>query len=399
MKLNSFRFFFSLGYKNILRNRTRSFFLCFSVAASVTVAVLLLSFYEGMVTMMRDAAVLNNLGHYQIRELNFAHKKDPNTPVPVNVELREKLLKLNAVEGLSEELILPSFVTSSEGSQAINLMGIQHDQINTVIPLEKSMIEGDASGVVIGAALAEKLNLRLHENLMINYQDVKAELRTEILPITGIYKFSSKRFQRTHVYTKLEAVENLMGVRGIHRYVLRGQKLDDSMLKPLIPPNMLLTHWGELNQEIFFSINFQTGLIYFFLIVLSIGISMTILTPIAMVLNERHAEFKMISHLGTTNTRMLQLIIIEALVMSIGAFIFALVMATAGFYFLKYTGINLVAARGGADIERGGILLPNIVYPVLQIKQITISVLFIAFTVLSSYYMASFKLFKRVKAG
>jgi ABC-type lipoprotein release transport system permease subunit len=278
-------------------------------------------------------------------------------------------------------------------------MGVEHTQINSVIPLEESLVEGDSSGAVIGAALAEKLNLHLHENLMINYQDAKAELRTEILPITGIYKFSSKRFQRSHVYTKRETVEKLMGVQGIHRYVLLGENLKEKQLNQLIPVNMLLTHWGELNQEISFSINFQTGLIYFFLIVLGIGISMTILTPIAMVLNERQSEFKMISHLGTTKKRMLVLIIIEAMVMSLGAFLMAFMMATAGFYYLKHTGINLVAARGGADIERGGILLPNIVYPVLQLKQIFISVLFIAFTVLSSYYMASFKLFKKVKLG
>ncbi len=367
-----------------------------SVTVSVTIAVLIFASYEGMVSQLTGAAILNNLGNFQIRERSFALSKDPTTPVAEYVDLKSKLKGVSRITGLSRQVVLPGFVSSTEGSQAIDLVGVDGNEINSVIPLKTSISEGTADGTVIGKGLAKKLNLSVGDNLVINFQDIEGELRTEVLPISGIFDFSSKKFQKSFVFTRIEDVEMLAGFKGIHRFVIKGDSLTFKDLAPLVPDKMILTHWSELNPEIALTINFQKGVIYFFLIILGFGISLTILTPISMVLNERIPEFRMMSVLGISKPKIFVLNLNEATILSLISLVSSIILSSLIVIFLSHSGVHL-ATSAGAIIERGGIILPNVIYPAIKSEQMVISIVFTLLTVYLSYLFATWKILKHVR--
>lgn len=54
--------------------------------------------------------------------------------------------------------------------------------------------------VLIGYELAQLFKFVVGDQIVLNYQDTNGELRSELLQIKGVYKYSSKTFEKRFVY-------------------------------------------------------------------------------------------------------------------------------------------------------------------------------------------------------
>ena len=58
----------------------------------------------------------------------------------------------------------------------------------------------DEFSILIGKELAELFKFHIGDQLVLNYQDQKGNLRSEILTIKGIFNFNGKSFEKRFVY-------------------------------------------------------------------------------------------------------------------------------------------------------------------------------------------------------
>ncbi len=389
--MNKFLYLITLASKQILRHKVRSLFILSSIILSLTVSLTIISLFEGMFTQIQKAVTDTNTGTYQLQEKNYAEYGDPTSPI----KLTDEFLAL----GGSAELVLEGNIVQPEGSASLVVLGVNPTKNLDVIDLGHNLIEGEflqePEGVVIGEDLALKFKFNLGDDLLLNYQDEDGSLRSELLPITGIYRFNSSSFQKTYIYVTTKKLQELFFTQErdgfyFHRIVLK-EKAES--------PELVLKSWRDINPEMNVVINFNKGLLNFFIVIIAITVALSIFNPIRMLLEERVFEFKMMNTIGVSKIHMLILGMIESVIMMIISLSSSFVLFGMILMFLQKKGLDLSGMNNGKVIERAGIELPSIIYPIWNEKQFIQAIIFVLLTIGLTYLYSLNQVIKKSRGA
>jgi ABC-type lipoprotein release transport system permease subunit len=395
------------AWKSIKRNAGRSFFIGFSVSLAVVIAVWVNAFFDGMNNQIEEAVVNTNTGYFQLQEAHYAYSTDSSNPREFQKQLVLPGLKF------SPELVLDGNIATPEGSAGLLVLGIVPEFHRDFLPLGKNITEGHfldsvaEDTVVIGQELAELFKFHTGDQLVLNYQDQSGELRSEILTIGGIYHFNSKSFEKRFVYTNQRTWQKLFlnqdtGKILFNRIGLMAPNLTDygPPLKEKARANGLkLKTWKNLNPEMAVVLDFHDGMIKFFFLIIAVTITMTILTPVRMLWQERIRELKMMNVLGVTPRRFWKIGAYEIFLMILlsacaSSVLLSLVIGVQSKY-----GIDLRGLNDGVTIERAGIKIPGIIYPALSLHHIVLTFFFVVFILGASYLWSIHRTLKTIGGG
>ena len=405
------RYLLKFAWKNITRHKGRSFFIGFSVALSVCIAVWVMAFFDGLNHQIEEAVVQTNTGFFQLQEKNYAATTDSETPLPFTLEMNQKLAGVTEIKSYSPEIILDGNISTPEGSAALVLTGIDPDLHQKVFPVGKNMVQGhflspDEEGIVIGQELAREFKFNVGDQLVFNYQDHLGELRSELLEIKGIFKFNSKLFEKRFIYSNQNQWQKIFfnEVKApllFHRITLMtpGLKVTEEIKALAQELKLEFKSWKNLNPEMAVVIDFHDGMINFFFIIIAFTIAMTILTPVRMLWQERMKEMKMMTVLGIPTTGLWKLGVFEVAYMILLSGSSAVLVLLIVISLQSYNGIDFSFLNNGVAVERAGIELPTLVYPRATLQQVILTFGFVVFTMLFSYMWSIHRTLKKLDSA
>lgn len=407
---NENRYLFKFAWRSIQRNAGRSFFIGFSVSLAVMIAVWVVAFFDGLNSQIEKAVVNTNIGFYQLQESAYARSTDASTPAIYSDSVKEMISKL-PISSASPELVLDGNISTPEGSAGLAVIGIKPELHKKFLPIYKKMLSGefltdeDDHSVIIGKELANLFKFQAGDQIVLNYQDIKGELRSELLTIKGIYNYNSKSFEKRYLYTNQKTWQNIFlgkvsELTLFNRISMMSENLHDEpqMRQLTSKSNLKFKTWKDLNPEMAVVLEFHDGMIRFFFIIIGITITMTILTPVRMLWQERFKELKMMSILGVSSSKFWKIGIFEVFQM--------ILISSFGSSFLLFivigiqsrTGMDFRYLHDGMSIERAGIKMPGIIYPLLSSEQIFITFGFVIFVLSFSYIWSINRTIARLKA-
>lgn len=403
------RYLWKFAWKSIGRNRGRSFFIGLSVSIAVVIAIWVIAFFDGLNAQIERAVVNTNTGFYQIQEQNFAQSTDSSSPVELSSDLAAKFTK-PFIKAISPELVLDGNISTPEGAASLLVLGIVPDFHAKVLPVNQHIVEGhfirsdDQFCAVIGKELADLFKFKTGDQFVLNYQDKLGELRSEILNICGIYRYNSRSFEKRFIYVNQNTWQQLY-LNETHSKILFNRitiltpKLGfKNQLKNLIKnENLMIKSWKDLNPEMAVVLEFHDGMISFFLLIIAVTITMTILTPVRMLWQERFKEIKMMNTLGVSSVHLWKLGTFEAIQMILLAGIFSILVLGIIIGYQSYAGVDFRFLNDGIAIERAGIKLPGIIYPLLSFHQLIITFIFVFLVLGSSYLWSIYRTLKRLE--
>ena len=406
---NENRYLFKFAWKSIRRNTGRSFFIGFSVSLAVVIAVWVVAFFDGLNSQIEKAVVNTNTGFFQIQDPLYSTSTDSSRPSVYTAGLKQKL-EAKPVTAASPELVLDGNISTPEGAAGLVVIGIVPEIHQKLLPLPKKIQEGvfidsnDEYGIMIGKELADQFKFRAGDQLVLNYQDKNGELRSELLTIQGIFKYNSKGFEKRFTYVNQKTWQKLFlnedtGKILFNRITLLAPnlKVEPQIKSRIQGEDLVLKSWKELNPEMAVVLEFHDGMIRFFFVIIGITITMTILTPVRMLWQERFKELKMMSTLGVSASKFWKLGIYEVVLMIGLSGIFSTVLLVSVIGYQSYTGVDFRFLNDGVAIERAGIKLPGIIYPKLTPEQIVITFLFVVFVLSISYLWSIYRTLKRLE--
>lgn len=409
MMNNENRYLFKFAWKSIRRNVGRSFFIGFSVSLAVVIAVWVVAFFDGLNSQVEEAVVNTNTGVFQIQEPSYAESTDSSNPRTYTSELSNKINKA-PITSASPELVLDGNIVTPEGATGLLVLGIEPKIHQSLIPLAKKIVQGsfiDAAGefeVVIGKELASLFKFNVGDQLVLNFQDKKGELRSEILNIRGIYHYNSKGFEKKFVYINQKTWQKLFLNEDTGRILFNritllapGLSIEPALLETLKGSDLKLKNWKQLNPEMAVVLEFNDGMIRFFFLIIAVTITMTILTPVRMLWQERLKEIRMMNVIGVSLNKFWKIGIYEVIVMICLSGLLSSILLIAIIGPQSYTGINFGRLSDGVSIERAGIKLPAIIYPQLTVEQLLITFLFVIFVLSISYIWSIYETLKKLE--
>lgn len=406
---NENRYLFKFAWKSIRRNAGRSFFIGFSVSLAVVIAVWVIAFFDGMNSQIEKAVVNTNTGFFQIQDPLYAGSTDSSKPLEYTKELARKLSAL-PVTAASPELVLDGNISTPEGSAGLMVIGMEPEFHKSLIPISKKIVRGsylsseDEASVIIGKELAELFKFNVGDQLVLNYQDQLGELRSEILNIKGIYHYNSRGFEKRFVYVNQQTWQQLfLNVNTEKILFNRVTILTPSLIyEPMIQDRikdtpLVIKSWKQLNPEMAVVLEFHDGMIRFFFLIIAMTITMTILTPVRMLWQERFKELKMMSIIGVSVSKFWKIGIYEVLLMIGLSALFSTFLLTVIIGSQSRSGINFKFLNDGVPIERAGIKLPGIIYPELNAEQLLITFLFVVFVLGISYIFSIYRTLRKLE--
>lgn len=256
-----------VAFRYLTANRVQSGLLIGGVALSVIVFVFMTALIRGLALFLtaqttgqiahvemepprRIAQVMGTDGGFAAQPIStFQRRQIRNWQLIV-----DQAAQLDHVVAVVPEVTGNGFLVRGTAVAPIALQGIDPSQIDAIIPISQSIVNGSADlstgGLLIGAELAEDLGLRAGIPVLLR-SDRGIE---RLIPVTGIFRIGLSNVDRRVAYMSIAVARPLLALpNGVTSVSI---KLDDPELAPSVAEQLKrqiplkITAWQEKNRNL-----------------------------------------------------------------------------------------------------------------------------------------------------
>lgn len=300
-----------LAWRNIWRNKRRSFISIASVLFAVMMAIMADSFERGSYENMLNNLVKFSTGYIQIQDVLYEEEPSIDNILLYNDELTGALEKFEGdIDFTVPRLQGFALAAGTSKTRAAFVLGIDPEKERRLNDLETRITAGDflsgnESEVVIGEGLAKTMNLSVGDTLILIGQGFQGVNASGMYPVKGIVKLSIPDLNNNAVYMSLEVAQQFFGAEerisflivmpnkpAATRTIARelNKELDSEWYRALT--------WEELLVDMLKMMEVDRAgsrmVIYILYVVIAFGLLGTILTMTI----ERLNEFRMLISIG-----------------------------------------------------------------------------------------------------
>ena len=355
---------FKMAWRNIWRNRRRTFI----TAASILFAVLFASFMDSLQRGAWDNMINNVVNYYfgyvQVHQDGYWEEQSIDKAFP----LADSLEQVSAVEGV--EAVLPrleSFALAAAGetTSGVLVAGILPNVENKMTDLENRLVEGEYltesdEAVLVASGVADKLGLALGDTLVLISQGYRGVNAAGKYTIKGIAKFGSPDLNKQMVYLPLPAAQYFYGAPGLATSLalkLGGQE----DIKPVVAALRTqldtsayeVMDWEELLPDLVQARELDTAgnvIVYFILyMIIAFGIFGTIL----MMSKEREYEFGVLISIGLQRWQLALSVWVEVILLGVLGALSGILLSMPIVYYFKVNPIRF-GGEMASSLEKFG---------------------------------------------
>jgi putative ABC transport system permease protein len=412
------RIFLAIAWRNIMRNKKRSFITAFAIAVGLTALIFMWSLFDGVYPMLVNNMTSMFMGHMQASNPAYVEKPLMENAVVDGEPVLKAIADDKDIAAYSPRLTTFGLVSYGDNSQGAAITGVDPELENKFGKIDEfvgkggSFLEGkDRNGAVIGATLAKNIDAGLGDEILIVTSNRFNNLSyLGPLPIVGVIDSGVPEFDSATVFVDRQLLAReifvdtsvvftnpaaeITDTSGIFTSVgimVRDQhKLEQvrDELQKLMPANVKLRTWSEMNPWIQQALDIDVAFGYIILAIVLIIVVAGILNTVLMSVMERTREFGIMRALGTKGRQIFLTVSLESVLLGL------LGLAIGAFFGVSLT---LLFGQIGLDIY-GSVdrslmgqfyILDTVVYPRLALDHfITTCVLIMAAVVLVSLYPA-----------
>jgi len=400
---------FKLAWRNIWRNKRRSYLTIASIMFAVILAIFMRSLQLGSYENMIENSVRFYTGHIQIHKKGYWDDKVIDNSMGLDSNL---LNSLHQIEGVTdvvprvESFVLSAYGTKTRGSL---IMGIDPNAEHGLTGLKDKLIEGeylslDDKAVLISEGLAKYLGMTIGDTLVLLGQGYHGSSAAAIYPIKGIVKFPVKIQNDQSVFLPVkqaqwlfDAADLLTSISIMVDQVDRVDGVRQTIKYQVDMETLEVMDWKELTPELLQAIEIDNLSSKFMLYILYLVIGFGMLGTFMMMTAERQYEFGVMISIGMSRLKMQIVIALEMLMMTFLALFIGISLTLPGLIHLHHNPIKLTGDMAVAAENKGvEALLRFSLDPELFLNQAW-AIFFMAF-LLGFYPIRSIQKLKPVKA-
>ncbi|MGB9664020.1 MAG: ABC transporter permease [Ignavibacteria bacterium] len=360
-----------LAWKNIWRNKKRSFIISISAMFGIWGGILSNGIFVGMWETTIEAAINRELAHIQIHHPKFMNEKLVTYFIENTQEIENLLSKNPSIESFSKRSIIEGMASSPFSVNGVKIIAIEPEKEKLITSIHKQIIEGvyfsnNDYEILIGQKLADRLKLKLNSKVVLSFQGLNNNFIISAFRVVGIYKTESRIYDETTVFIKQKDLSyTLEQSAPIHEFAIRLVSTDlidttTNILKSKLK-NYSVENWKQLAPELsltseflYLQLNIFMGIILFALL---FGISNTMM----MSVFERIREFGLLMAIGMKRIFLFILIILESIFLLFSGGLIGTLLGYISIKLLAIKGIDLsIVEEGLAAYGMSTILYPTL---------------------------------------
>ncbi len=359
-----------LSWRNVWRNKNRSATLLVSIALGLWAGILVMALFIGMTDQMVRSAIGSRLGHIQVHSRGFIAHQEIDLTIPDGIKVLGDIREVPGVLEATGRSAVAGMASSAVTGTGIELYGIIPEEERKVTDIYDHIAEGSYFGTdvrnpcVIGSRLAEKLNLKLGQKIIVTAQGMDGAIAGGAFKIVGLYKTVNSIFDKTAVFAEQKDVDRLFGLGGnIHEIALKTDGLGSvdpvqSKLEKALP-GLDVESWKQIEPDIGMMIDMSRQMSHIFMIIVLLAMIFGITNTMLMAVLERIHELGVLTALGMKHRVVFIMIMLETVFLSLIGGVAGLIMGYVSVMALAKTGLNLsIVSQGLAAMGADSIIYP-----------------------------------------
>ena len=340
-----------MAFKNILRNKRRSFLTALSLFVASFVVVALYGYVQGFLNGTKEAVINLETGHITIARTEYLRKR---VFLPVDELIEEpspiihNLLKFKEVKLVAPRIKFTALISRDNTTKPAYVMAIDPEKEKNTINIKSRIITGSGnleSGFILGKELANSLKINPGDTLIILSRTTLGGLNGIKLPVSGIANFGMSTLNRSFILMSLKHARKLLktkeGASEILLFLQNDKQIPKLKTKLKLPPDLDAKSYMELLGT--FGVYFKlAGVFYGFIYILIIGLAtFAIINTMTVAVFERLREIGTLKAIGMTDNEVFMLFGMEGTMLgALGGF-FGSLLGLLFAYGLSIKGINV----------------------------------------------------------
>ncbi len=383
-----------MAFRELLRNKRRSFFSSLALGIGLALLLLMASVISGEMRYSMETAVKLQSGHLQVQSKTYNEAKNSlayEDLITDSDAVAGKISGLAPVKVATPRLVASGILTNNDETNGVRLFGI--DPVSPASdPFKQEILSGDwiqpddRSGIMIGQALAEKMNLKSGDSVNLMANTSNGDVDQQMFTIRGVFTTRTPAFDDYTVIlsiTKAQALTKTEGHASLIYVLLDDPAQVDDVRAALTTETMQIKTYLEMNDMILQMEEFSRSyMVFIYLIVLAITATV-IVNTLVMSVFERTREIGILSAIGMKSTRIMSMFFIESGFLAIGGIIAGLVIGGLMVYYASTVGFYF------GDVGSTGLLIGERIYAYMQFNDaVTLTILAFAVAILAALYPA-----------
>jgi ABC-type lipoprotein release transport system permease subunit len=384
-----------MAFRDLGRNRRRTFFSALAVAIGLALLMLMASVITGEMGSAIESAIQLQSGHIQIRAKTYDENKSSlkwEDLVENPEQIASQVAALNQVKAATPRLFASGFLSTGNESAGVRIYGIDpaspaNDPYRNGLIGGSFLTADDREGLLIGKPAADKLHLQVGDKVSLSVNTSNGDIQEQTFTVRGIYTTDTYGFDTSVIFlplAKAQAITQTDNHASTIFVLLKDTSFTASVVNALkVPSNLEVVTWEDLNSLIVEFENLANSYIgFFYMIILAITASVIINTLI-MSVYERTREIGILAAVGMRGGRILGLFLAESFLLAVGGVLMGVVLGWFGVYLFNINGffIGNMGLTGFviSDTLRAKLTLDN---------TINLSIMTFVVTLLSGLYPA-----------
>lgn len=386
-----------VAWRNIWRNKTRSFVVICSIVIGIWAGIFILAFAWGMYKNNIDETVFKQLSHIQIHHPLFKEENESKYTISNTDEVLHHLLSDQRIASASSRVITTGMITSPTTASGVKMIGINPSAEERQIGLSENVKEGfyfnsgKENEILIGEKLAKKLKIKVKSKVVLTFTNLHSEMVSAAFRVGGVYRTKNSSLDVINVYVQQGHLGELLSLKPSESNEIALLLKDEAQLDSIkkycksIVPQGKVEDWKELSPELGLVIESFNMYTYIITGIILLALTFGIVNTMLMSVLERIRELGMLMAIGLNKRKIFSMIMIETLYLTLIGCPIGLLIGWLSVSFLGRYGINIsMFSEGLASYG-----FSSIIYPSLENqKYVVVAVMCLITALLSAIYPA-----------
>jgi putative ABC transport system permease protein len=358
--------FLRLAYRNIFRQKRRSFFTILSIMGSFVLCSMAIGLVYGTYGKVINTFTSGHSGHIQVHSIGYLERPSLFKNIKDYSKIEEVLKNEKEIISFSPRVISSVLSSLEDKTTGAKLIGINPEKESLTTTMSQKITQGKlisqnySQEVVLGHALAKILNAKINDSIILMTQAADGSMANDSFKVVGILSESSDSMEARNIYVHIEYAQEflVLGSR-IHEVVISLNDFNQAQRIALDLSQKLkefeVSPWQEIESEFYKAMKAdQTG-IWINLGILIFIVSIGVLNTVLMTILERTKEFGILKAIGTRPRDIFFMVVLETTMLALVSISIGLIFAIAINYKLTTYGIPYPM-----PIEIGGMALHHL---------------------------------------
>jgi len=319
--------FVTMAFRNIFRQRRRSFLTALTMVCAFWLTSFSIAFNLGSYGDIIETFTRKSYGQVKVHESTYLASQSLYKTVHNADSLLRVLDFVPLVSAAAPRLYTGALFSVGNRTTFGSLVGIDPVREEKAFGFNRHVTVGNpltpnSNSVLVGSGVLKTLNASVGDTLFVLTQGADGSMANELFPIGGVVSSGNNQADRSTVYLRLNAMQELLVLENqVHEIALLSdlkngaRKLADQVA-PILPEQTTAFTWQEFLSSFYRAMQADQKGGYISLVIIMVIAAGGILNTVLMAVLERRREYGLLKALGTTPIQLFSLVMIEMIFLS-----------------------------------------------------------------------------------